>query len=189
MERFGRGAGARHADLGGDLLRRRRRRCDRRHAADRRGADLRLRHPDDGHDRQPGGQVPLHAGRAPDRAAGDPRAAGRRHPARRAAQPEPGGLVRARAGPRRGGAVLAVRRQGPADRGDPRRQPGDLPRAQAALSRPGRAGARAALRDPARQGGDPAAGHATSRSSRPRRWCSRRCRRRPGSRARASAPR
>ena len=102
-----RGAGARHADLRGDLLRRRRRRGDRRHAPDRRGPDLRLRHPDDGHDRQSGGEVPLHAGRPADRAAGDPRAAGRRHPPRRAAQPEPGGLVRARAGPRGGRAVLA----------------------------------------------------------------------------------
>ena len=46
------------------------------------------------------------------------------------------------------GAVLALRRQGPADRRDPRRQPGDLPRAQAALSRPDRAGARAAYAIP-----------------------------------------
>ena len=124
-----------------------------------------------------------------DRAAGDPRAAGRRHPPGRAALAEPGGLVRARAGPGGGRALVAVRRQGPADRGDPRRQPGHLPRAQAALSRPGRAGARAALCDPARQGRDQARRAATSRWSRPRRWCSRRCSPRPGSRARASASR
>ena len=59
------------------------------------------------------------------------RAAGRRHPARGPAQPEPGGLVCARAGPGRGRLRLGLRRQGPADRRDPRRQPGDLPRAQA----------------------------------------------------------
>ena len=44
-------------------------------------------------------------------------------------------------GPRRGGAIHAVRRQGSADRGDSRRQPGHLPRAQDALRRPDGAGA------------------------------------------------
>ena len=182
-------AGARYADLGGDLLRCWRRRCDRRHAADRRGPDLRLRDLDDGHDRQPGRQVPLHAGRRADRAAGDPRAAGRRHSPRRAALAEPGGLVRARAGPGGGGALVAVRRQGPADRRDPRRQPGDVPRAQAALSRPGRAGARAALRDPARQGRDPAARQRRHGGRDPGDGAAGAARRRPGSRARASASR
>ncbi len=90
---------------------------------------------------------------------GGARAAGRRHPAGRPAQPEPGGLVRPRAGPGGGRPVLGLRRQGPPDRRDPRRQPGDFSRAQAALPGPGGARARGALRDPARQGEGPAAGH------------------------------
>ncbi len=95
------GARARHADLGGRDRRLRRRSGDHRDASGGRGADLRLRHAHDGHDRESGGQVPLHAGRQADRAAGDPRAAGRRHPARRAALAEPGGVVHARARPGR----------------------------------------------------------------------------------------
>ena len=50
-----------------------------------------------------------------------------------------------------GGAVEPVRRQGPADPGDPRRRPGDLLRAQDALRHRGR-GARGELRDPVRRG-------------------------------------
>ena len=57
------GARARHADLGGHLRRLRRRRRDRRHAPGRRNPDLRLRGAHHGHAGQPGGQVPLHAGR------------------------------------------------------------------------------------------------------------------------------
>ena len=65
--------------------------------------------------------------------------------------PEPRGVVRPRAGPRGRGAVHAVRRQGPARRRHPRRQPRHLPRAQGALRREG-PGAGRGVRDPARQG-------------------------------------
>ena len=182
-------AGARHADLGGDLLRRWRRRGDRGHAADRRGPDLRLRDPDDGHAGQPGGQVPLHAGWPADRAAGGPGAAGRRHSPGRPAQPEPRGLVRPCPGPGRGRRLLGLRCQGPADRRDPGRQPGDFPRAQAVLPGPGGAGARGALRDPAGQGRDPPAGHRRHDRRDPDDGRARRCRRQPASRRTASTPR
>ena len=82
-------------------------------------------------------------GGTPDGAAGDPRAPGRRHPPGRAALAEPRGLVRPRARARRRRALDALRRQGTARRGDPRRQPGHLPRAQDALPDQGR-GARGA---------------------------------------------
>src|SRR3989449_981962 len=143
-----RGPRARHADLGGDVRGRRRGRGDRRAQACGRDPDLRLRRAHDGPARQPGGEVPLHARRPAHRAARDPRAPGRRHPPRRPALAEPRGVVRPRARARRRRARDALRRQGAARLGDPRRQPGDLPRAQGPQRDEGR-GAGGALRDPA----------------------------------------
>ena len=96
----------------------------------------------------------------------------RRHLRRPDAQPEPRGAVHPRVRAEDGGAVQSVRRQGLADRGDRGSRSGDLPRAEAALQRPVRRPSRPAdhavvqaragrgsgrpLRDPARQGGDPA---------------------------------
>ena len=103
----------------------------------------------------------------------DPHAVRRRHLRRPDAQPEPGGAVHARLRPETVMPSQPVRRQGPADRGDRERRPGDLPRAQAPLQRPvrrpprpaGRAvvaapagrGARGLLHGAARQGRDRAA--------------------------------
>ena len=138
LDRFGARARARHADLG-------ERPSSAPASAPRSSGlrpvvedpDLRLHHADDGPDRQPGGEVPLHAGRKPDRAAG------------RVRGPQGGGIRLAAQhsqsleawfahvpGPGRRRALDAVRRQGAADRGDPRRQSRHLPRAQDALSRP-----------------------------------------------------
>ena len=62
------------------------------------------------------------------------RTPGRRRPAARGDPlPEPGGLVRARAGPEGGGAVHAGRRAGAAQGGHPRRRPGHLPGEPGAL--------------------------------------------------------
>ena len=66
-------------------------------------------------------------------------AAGRRIAARRPARAVDRGLVHAHAGPEGRLPVDALRRQGPAARRHPRRQSGDLPRAQAALRRQGHA--------------------------------------------------
>ena len=60
-------------------------------------------------------------------------------------------------GPAGGRAVHAGRREGPAQGGDPRRQPGDLHRARDAL-RAARRGARERRADALRRGGDPARG-------------------------------
>ena len=70
----------------------------------------------------------------------------RRHLRRPDPQPEPGGAVHPRLRAEDRGAVQPVRRQGPADRGDRGRRPGDLPRAQAALQRPVRRPSRPAGR-------------------------------------------
>ena len=78
----------------------------------------------------------------------------RRRPARRPALPEPRGALRPYPRPRRRDAVEPVRREGPARRGDPGRQPRHLPRAEAPLLRRSGAGARGALRDRAREGRD-----------------------------------
>ena len=125
--------------------------------------DLRFRRAHHGHAGQPGGQVPLHAGRQALGAAGGARAAGRRHPARGPAQPEPGGVVHPCAGAGGGGAVDPLRREGAAGRRDPRREPGGLPGAEAALPRRHRPGAGGALRDPPRQGRHQARGHGRDR--------------------------
>ena len=60
-------------------------------------------------------------------------------------------------------AVDAARRQGPAQDGDPRRQPGDLHRGRDALRRQGRGARGSGFTDPARQGGHQARGHGRHR--------------------------
>ena len=102
-------------------------------------------------------------GGKPSRAAGGARAPRRRHPARGPAQPEPGGVVHPRAGAGGGGAVEPLRREGPAGRRDPRREPRGLPGAEAALPRRHRPGAGGALRHPPRQGRHQARGHGRDR--------------------------
>ena len=68
------------------------------------------------------------------------------------------GVVRARARARRDHALDPVRREGPADGGDPRRQPGRLPREAAALQPP-RAGAGGRLHGADRRRRRQARGH------------------------------
>src|SRR5437667_175217 len=96
----------------------------------------------------------------------DPRPAGRRHPSRRSALPEPGSVVHSRSRARGRRAVDGCRRQRPADVGHPRRQPRDLPRAQGPLCSEG-PGARGPVRDPARQGRRQARRHRRHRHRHP----------------------
>ena len=117
----------------GRLRRARGRRRDRRRAAGRGDALRRLPDAGDGPGRQPGGEVPLHVRRRGPRPPGHPHPGRRGQLAGRPALAEPGGalLPRARAEGRHAGD--AGRRQGPAQVRHPRRRPGDLHRAQAAL--------------------------------------------------------
>ena len=142
----------RHAAHRERLRRLRHRRRAHRPAPRRRAAVLRLRRRRVRPDPQPGGEAAVHDGRHAEHAARAPDGLGRRRPARRAALAEPRGAVLPHPRARRRDALEPVRRQGPARGGDPGRQPGDLPRAEAPLLR--RAGARAggALRDRARRG-------------------------------------
>ena len=165
------GAHHRHADLGGRLHRHRRRRRDDRHAADRRHHVRRLPDAHHGPAGQPGRQDPLHVGRQVEGADGHPRDDGRDAAvggaalavAARVAEPHPGSEG--------GRAVDAVRRQGPAQGGDPRRQPGRHLRGQDQLPQGQGAGAGGGLRHPARRRRREARGHATSRSSPRAAWC------------------
>ena len=123
-------------------------------------------------DLQPGRQVPLHVRRQGRDAGGHPHDVRRRLPRGRAAQPVrcypifthiPGLKVVV--------AVERLRRQGPADPGDPRRRPGHLLRAQDALRR----GGRGAGREPTRSRSarpTSCARATTSPSSRSGAWCS-----------------
>ena len=132
----------RHAALRERLRRLRDRRRPDGAAAGRRAAVLRLRRRRLRPDHEPGREAPVHDGRDAEHPARHPDGLGRRRPPRRAALAEPRGALRASPGPRRRDALEPLRRQGPPLRGDPGRQPGDLPRAEAALLR--RARARAA---------------------------------------------
>ena len=109
-------------------------------------------------DRQPGGEAPLHVGRAAEGAADDPHAGRRRLVAGRAARAAARGVARARAGAEGRLPVDARGRARPALVVDLRRQPGHLLRAPAALPGQGR-GAGEARADPARQGARRARGH------------------------------
>ena len=136
-----------------------------------------------GPDRQPGGQDPLHAGGPAAGAAGGAGALGGGSQARRPALPEPRDLVHARAGPHRRRPEHPLRREGDADGGAPDPEPGRVPRAQAPLL-PLRAGPGGGLHPPPSGSRKCGAKGRTSPSSRPPRWCERRCRRRGGCGAR-----
>ena len=118
----------RHADHRARLCRRRRRRGDGGSEADRRVHDLQLRHAGDRPDHQFGGEDALHVGRTDGRADRLPRPERRRRPRRRPALPVLRGMVQPCAGAEGGDALYGGRRQGPAQGGDPRPEPGDLPR-------------------------------------------------------------
>ena len=107
-----------------------------RPAAGRRDPVRRLHLPGLRPDRLGGGAPALPLGRRLHRADHDPHAVRRRHLRRPDAQPEPGGAVHPRLRAQDGDPVQPVRRQGPADRVDRGRRPGDLPRAEAPLQRP-----------------------------------------------------
>ena len=120
MEKFGAETGTGHSDLGGRFRRLRDRGRDRGPAPGGRDPDLRFRRSHHGHAGQPGREVPVHAGRQEHRAGGDPGTPRGRHPHGGAAQPEPRGMVHARARPRGGGALGPLRGEGAPHRGHPR---------------------------------------------------------------------
>ena len=114
-------------------------------------------------DRQPGGDaaVPLRRPRVgADRRARAERRQRRRRPVSLA---ESGGLVHPPARPEGGRAVDGLRRQRAAQGGDPRRQPGDLLRAQVSVSPRQGPGARRRRDRADRRRRDPACRRATSR--------------------------
>ena len=152
-------ARGRYADHRIRLRRHRRRRGAGRPETDRRVHDVELRHAGDRPHRQLGGQDPLHVGRPdglPGRLPGPER---RRLARRRPAQPGLCRLVFGGAGPQGRPALFRRRCQGPAQGGDPRSQPGRLPRKRNPL-RPHLRGAQARrLCDPARQGAHRAGRH------------------------------
>ncbi len=143
--------GHRHPHQRGHDRRRGGGRGDGRHAADRRDHVRRLHSAGDGPDREPGRQEPLYVRRQDQRAHGHPDR--RRRGTRDCGAPlaEPRGALDALPRHLRRHAFDAVRREGPAQGGDSRRQPGHVHRAQDALRRE-RPGPRAGLRDPARRG-------------------------------------
>ena len=122
--RVRRAPGARHADLREHDRRRRGRRGDGRAAAGRRADDRQLLAAGARPDRQPRRRDPLHVQRPGAGADGDPHARRRRPPAR----PDPLAQLRGAvpAGSRPAGRLPLDpgRRQGAAEGGDPRRQPG-----------------------------------------------------------------
>ena len=110
-----------HADRRAGLLRRRLRRGDDGHAADRRRAVRRLPAAGRRPDHQQHRQDALHVGRADHGAAGDAGAAGRHRP-RQPARPEPGALFHRRAGHQGRRRLQRLRRQGHPQGGRARRQ-------------------------------------------------------------------
>ena len=154
-------ARAEHADLR-DGDRRRRDRCgDAGDAARRRDHVRGLPHALARADREPGGEAPLHVGRAAEGAADDPHPGRCRLVAGRPARAAARSVARTRPGPQGRLPLDAGRRARPSLVGDLRRQPGDLLRAPPALPGQGR-GARDARAGPARQGAGDPRGHATS---------------------------
>ena len=115
---------ARHADLREHDRRHRGRRGDGRPAADRRADDRQLLAAGAGPDRQPRRRDPLHVQRPGAGADGDPDAGRRRPPARPDPLAQLRGALPAGAGPAGRLPLDPGRRQGAAEGGDPRRQPG-----------------------------------------------------------------
>ena len=121
-------------------------------------------------DLQPGRQVPVHVRRQGGDAGGDPHDVRRRPAGGRPALPGAVPGLHPHPGAEGGRAVDAVRRQGPADPGDPRRRSGDLLRAQGAV-RHHRRRAGGELHDPVRRGEHRARRRRRDRSSRSAGWC------------------
>ena len=150
-----RAARARHADLREHDRRHGRRRRDDRAAAGCRADDDQLLAARDRPDRQLHGDDPLHVRRPGECTDGRADAAGRRPPARPDALALPRGDVPARTGHAARRPVHSGRREGPAEGGDPRRQPGHLHRARVPV-RPARR--RARRRRPRHDSGRPRSG-------------------------------
>ena len=150
-----------HGHAAGRGVHRRRgdRRVAQRHRADRRDPVRRLHPPGIRPDRERGGAAALPLERYVELPDHGPHAVRRRHPRWAVPLAEHRGVLRARAraeGDLRG---HALRREGAAEVGDPRPEPGDLPRAQEGLPAlpagdPGRG-----LHDPDRRGGHQARRH------------------------------
>ena len=153
-----RAAGARHADLREHDRRRRGRRGDGRAAAGGRADDRQLLAAGARPDRQPRRRDPLHVQRPGAGAAGDPHAGRRRPPARPDPLAQLRGALPAGAGPARRLPLDPGRRQGAAEGGDPRRQPGDLHRAREPLREPRRGRRRRRRGAALRRGGGAARG-------------------------------
>ena len=180
VERVRARARPRHAGLRGGDRRAGVRRGPARAAPGRRDHVLGLPDPGDGPDRQPGRQAALHVRRPGDGAAGHPHQQRRARQQGRPALPVARGVVHAHPGPKVVTPSTPARRQGSAEVGDPRRRPGHLPRAQAAVLHEGRGPGRR-LR-PSRSASPPSprrAAHVTvvanqrssgRRSRPPRRW-------------------
>ena len=149
-------AGDRHPDHRVRLHRPGRGRGHGRPEADRRVHDLELRHAGDRPHHQFGRQDALHGRRRaglPDRV---PRPQRRGRPRRRPAQPGIQQLVRPLPGPEGGRPLQRRRRQGPAQGGHPRPQPGRVPRERGALRAELRRAQAGRLRRADRQGQGPA---------------------------------
>ena len=126
-------AGDRHADLRA-RVHRRRVRCRRQGPAScRRDHVRRLPRARPRHARQPGLEVLVPLRRAGERPARRPQRRRRRAPLRRMHSQTPSGLVPGRAGTEARRCLERGRREGADEGRDPRRQPGDRLRAQAAL--------------------------------------------------------
>ena len=126
--------------------------------ADRRVHDLQLRHAGDRPDHQFGRQDALHVGRPDGRADRVSRAERRGSARRRPALAVLCRLVQPHPGPEGDHALHGGRRQRPAQGGDPRSQPGDLPRERDPLRPVLRRAEARRLRAADRQGAHPQAG-------------------------------
>ena len=178
----------RHADLRAGARRRRVRRGGHRAAPGDRDHVRRLPGARDGQPRQPVGQVLVHLQRAGHRAARRALGGRRRRALRRDPLADPGTWFQGVPGLKIVVPVDARRRQGPAQGGDPRRQPGALPRAQAPLLGQGR-GAPTASPSPHRPGAVVRAGRDLTLVSVAEERARRAGGRRAARRARASTPR
>ncbi len=156
----------RYADHRARLCRRRRRCGDGRAEADRRVHDLQLRHAGDRPDHQLRRQDALYVRRPDGRADRLPRTERCGCPRRRPALAVLCRLVQPHSGPQGGDAVHGRRRQGPAQGGDPRSEPGHLPRKRNPLRPVLRRAEARRFRAADRQGAHPQAAARTSPSSR-----------------------
>ncbi len=140
--RIRRRTSTRYTDLRSWLHRSWRRRCDDGPATRGRHHVRRFPDADHGSDGQPGRQSSLHVGRTLEGPDGDAHDAGCNSPLGCAAFAVAARVVQSRAGIESRVAVDSVRREGPAEDGDPRREPGRLLRRQndVQAERPGSGG-------------------------------------------------